>query len=294
MCFRIMHSTLLRQTQLQLSRDMLTLNRSVSTVWSEPDMSIWEVRGRRENFVYSKVMLWVAFDRALRLAEKRCLPCPARHQWLETRDNIYDQIMTKGYNKDLRLFAQSYESTEVLDAAVLIMPLVFFIGPNDPRFLRTLEQILKSPEKGGLTSAGLVFRYNHQKMDDGEILHRPQLPSSRLSGLGARSCRTLLLRCGPLPLNADRLHPLSPDEYKLTESSQESAAEKARSSCVPSGSSKLLLEQGSMTRHTSRGPSQCSKTCCRSAIISACSVKRSLFPASSWETHHRLSHILPL
>jgi GH15 family glucan-1,4-alpha-glucosidase len=70
----------------------------VSTVWSQPDMSIWEVRGKKEHFVYSKMMLWVAFDRALRLAEKRCLPCPDRNEWLVTRDTIYEQVMTEGYS----------------------------------------------------------------------------------------------------------------------------------------------------------------------------------------------------
>jgi GH15 family glucan-1,4-alpha-glucosidase len=68
----------------------------VSTVWSEPDMSIWEVRGKKEHFVYSKMMLWVAFDRALRLAEKRCLPCPDRNEWMVIRDTIYEQVMTEG------------------------------------------------------------------------------------------------------------------------------------------------------------------------------------------------------
>ena len=179
-------------------------------------MSIWEVRGRRENFVYSKVMLWVTFDRALRLAEKRCLPCPARHQWLETRDSIYEQIMTKGYNKDLRMFTQSYESNEVLDAAVLIMPLVFFIGPNDPRFLRTLEQILESPEKGGLTSAGLVFRYNHQKMDDGESPVLLVYPHDSCSRPKTPRGGMVFQRCGPFPSNTDRHNPFTPDEHKLT------------------------------------------------------------------------------
>ena len=68
----------------------------VSTVWSEPDMSIWEVRGKKEHFVYSKMMLWVTFDRALRLAEKRNLPCPDRNDWLGIRDSIYEDVMTQG------------------------------------------------------------------------------------------------------------------------------------------------------------------------------------------------------
>ena len=72
------------------------LTNFVSTVWSEPDMSIWEVRGKKEHFVYSKMMLWVAFDRALRLAEKRCLPCPDRNKWMVIRDTIYEEVMTEG------------------------------------------------------------------------------------------------------------------------------------------------------------------------------------------------------
>ncbi|KAI9829275.1 MAG: hypothetical protein M1826_005739 [Phylliscum demangeonii] len=139
----------------------------VCGIWKERDMSIWEVRSRKQNYVYSKIMLWVAVDRALRLAEKRCLPCPHRLQWMAVRDEIYEGVMTDGYNQEMGCFIQSYESREVLDSAVLIAPLVFFIAPNDPRFLSTLDQILKPPEKGGLTSTGLVYRYNHLKAEDG-------------------------------------------------------------------------------------------------------------------------------
>ncbi|EUC51290.1 glycoside hydrolase family 15 protein [Bipolaris oryzae ATCC 44560] len=139
----------------------------VCTIWKEPDMSIWEVRGMKQNFVYSKMMLWVALDRALRLADKRSFPCPHRAEWYRVRDEIYEEIMEKGYNSELECFIQSYESNEVLDSAVLIAPLVFFIAPTDPRFLKTLDRILKPPEKGGLTSTGLVFRYNHALSDDG-------------------------------------------------------------------------------------------------------------------------------
>ncbi|KAI4942014.1 hypothetical protein J4E91_010401 [Alternaria rosae] len=139
----------------------------VCTVWKEPDMSIWEVRGKKQNFVYSKMMLWVALDRALRLAEKRSFPCPHRAEWYRIRDEIYEEVMEKGYNTDLECFIQSYESNTILDSAVLVAPLVFFISPTDPRFLKTLDRILKAPEKGGLTSTGLVYRYNHALSDDG-------------------------------------------------------------------------------------------------------------------------------
>jgi len=71
----------------------------------DPDMSIWEVRNNKQNFVYSKIMLWVAFDRGLRLAEKRCLPCPNRAAWLAARDEIYEDIMTKGIGNNGSEFA---------------------------------------------------------------------------------------------------------------------------------------------------------------------------------------------
>ncbi|KAJ1660790.1 hypothetical protein IWQ61_000325 [Dispira simplex] len=135
--------------------------------WDKCDMSIWEVRNQKQNFVYSKVMCWVAIDRGLRLSEKRCFPLPQRDRWLRTRDIIYEEIMVKGWNAELGIFSQSYESTTVVDSSVLIMPLVFFTSPSDPRFLSTINQILKSPEKGGLTTTNLVFRYNHMTSPDG-------------------------------------------------------------------------------------------------------------------------------
>ncbi|WVQ99695.1 hypothetical protein IAU59_006836 [Kwoniella sp. CBS 9459] len=139
----------------------------VCTQVNEPDLSIWEVRGQKKNFLYSKVMMWVAIDRGLRLAEKRDLPCPHRAQWLATRDQLYEDIQTKGWNDEKGFFSQSYEDKDSLDSAVLIMPLVFFMSAADPRFTRTLENILKTPEKGGLTANSSVYRYNAAKSDDG-------------------------------------------------------------------------------------------------------------------------------
>jgi hypothetical protein len=174
-------------------------------------LSIWEVRGERQNFLYSKVsslvvapidsrsddfslqvMCWyvvalflhhrlaltlwltdrVAIDRGIRLADKRSLPAPNRNKWLAIRDCIYEEVQTKGYNQkegffaqasrfslprstraadDTSLLQQSYESIDVLDSAVLIMPLCFFISANDPRFVSTLKHIMKSRDRGGLT-----------------------------------------------------------------------------------------------------------------------------------------------
>ncbi|CAK7197523.1 hypothetical protein SEUCBS139899_000170 [Sporothrix eucalyptigena] len=137
------------------------------TIRKDPDMSIWEVRNHKQHFTYSQVMLWVAFDRGLRLAEKRNLPCPNRAQWLEARDSLYEEIMEKGYNTELKSFIQSYESNTALDSSILIAPLVFFISPCDPRFLNTLDRILLPPDRGGLTSTGLVSRYDTTLSDDG-------------------------------------------------------------------------------------------------------------------------------
>ncbi|KDQ30187.1 glycoside hydrolase family 15 protein [Pleurotus ostreatus PC15] len=103
----------------------------------------------------------------LRLADKRSLPCPNRSRWLTARDTIYEDIMHKAWNNEGKYFGQSYEDKDVLDSAVLIMPLVFFMQASDPRFVNTLKQILKTPERGGLTSNNLVYRYDVSKSDDG-------------------------------------------------------------------------------------------------------------------------------
>ncbi|CDS04078.1 hypothetical protein LRAMOSA07033 [Lichtheimia ramosa] len=135
--------------------------------YNTPDMSIWEVRGRKQHFTYSLVMCWVAVDRGLRLADKRMFPCPDRNKWLETRDTIYEMIQHKCWNPTLKIYTQSIEAQDAVDAACLIMPLVFFSSPVDPRFMSTVERILMPPEKGGLTANNLVFRYNVLTTDDG-------------------------------------------------------------------------------------------------------------------------------
>ena len=154
-------------------------------------MSIWEVRNNKQHFTYSQIMLWVAFDRGLRLSEKRCFPCPNRSNWMKARDSLCERIMTKGalftvlrsikdgvtnsqpaYNPDMQCFVQSYENNTMLDSSILIAPLVFFISPCDPRFTKTLDRILLPPEKGGLTSTGLVYRYDTSLTEDGaELFH---------------------------------------------------------------------------------------------------------------------------
>ena len=126
--------------------------------WQLEDEGIWEVRGGKKHFLYSKIMCWVALDRALRLADKRSFPAD-RQRWLDIRDQIYEEIMEKGWNSEMNSFVQSY-GADTLDASSLIMPLVFLLAPSDPRMLSTLDAINRSPENGGLVAASLVYRYN--------------------------------------------------------------------------------------------------------------------------------------
>ncbi len=133
--------------------------------WMRPDEGVWEVRGSQQHFLYSKLMCWVAVDRGLRLADKRSFPAD-RDRWLKVRDTIYEEIMEKGWNETRNAFVQRYGS-DALDAANLMMPLVFFVSPTDPRMLRTLEAINQSPEKGGLVANALVHRYNVNETEDG-------------------------------------------------------------------------------------------------------------------------------
>jgi GH15 family glucan-1,4-alpha-glucosidase len=133
--------------------------------WRRPDDGIWEVRGGSRQFTYSKMMCWVAFDRALRLADKRSFPAD-RERWLQIRDEIYEEIMHKAWDVERQTFVQSYESP-ALDASLLIMPLVFFLSPADPRMLGTLRAINRSPLDGGLVSDSLVFRYDLRTTPDG-------------------------------------------------------------------------------------------------------------------------------
>lgn len=137
----------------------------LSEHWREPDEGIWEVRGGRQQFVHTKLMSWVAMDRGVRLAEKRSFPADIE-RWRRIRDQIYEEIMANGWSHTRQAFVRQYGSDR-LDAAVLLMPLVFFMAPNDPRMLRTLDAIRRSPEQGGLVSDGLVYRYDNALGTDG-------------------------------------------------------------------------------------------------------------------------------
>ena len=133
--------------------------------WNTPDEGIWETRGGRHHFVYSKVMCWVALDRAIRLADKRSFPSD-RDRWIKVRDEVYECVMEKGWHSERKAFTQ-YFGSEALDAANLIMPLVFFLSPSDPRMQGMLAAIQAPREEGGLVSDSLVYRYNIAHSDDG-------------------------------------------------------------------------------------------------------------------------------
>lgn len=124
----------------------------VCRVWREPDAGIWEMRSEPRHHVYSKLMCWVALDRGLRLAGKRSFPAPYE-RWLKTRDEIYLEIMDRGWSQKADAFVSAYDSDD-LDASNLLMPLVFFVSPTDPRMLRTIERTRQQ-----LALDGLVHRY---------------------------------------------------------------------------------------------------------------------------------------
>jgi GH15 family glucan-1,4-alpha-glucosidase len=146
----------------------VSLRRLVNWVcdnWMREDEGIWEMRGGRRHCLYSKLMCWVAVDRGLRLADKRSFPAD-RDRWLRIRDEIYEEIMSRGWSDKHQAFMQSYDS-DTLDAANLVMPLVFFVSPTDPRMLKTLDAISRAPEDGGLVANNLVYRYNLIDSPDG-------------------------------------------------------------------------------------------------------------------------------
>ncbi len=121
--------------------------------WQQPDEGIWEVRGGRKDFLHSRLMCWVAFDRAVRLARKRGLPAPEA-LWTGCRDAIYHEIHTEFWNEACGAFVQSKGST-TLDASCLLMPLVRFISATDPRFRSTLDAVGRI-----LAADSLVYRYD--------------------------------------------------------------------------------------------------------------------------------------
>jgi len=137
----------------------LALLEHLERAWVEPDAGIWEVRGPPRHFTYSKVMAWVAFDRAVKMVEGLGLPGPVE-RWRELRDRIHRDVCERGYSERRGAFVQSY-GFEELDAALLLIPITGFLPATDPRVLGTVDAIQRE-----LTVDGLVQRYlTHEGLD---------------------------------------------------------------------------------------------------------------------------------
>jgi GH15 family glucan-1,4-alpha-glucosidase len=129
-------------------------------VWTEPDESIWEVRSARRHFTYSKVMAWVAFDRTIKSVERYGFDGPV-DRWRSIRATIHDEVCRRGFDPEQNSFVQSYDSKE-LDASLLLLPVVGFLPPEDPRVKGTVAAI-----ESKLMIGGLVRRYDTTSSDDG-------------------------------------------------------------------------------------------------------------------------------
>ncbi|MFI7277277.1 glycoside hydrolase family 15 protein [Streptomyces sp. NPDC049879] len=135
--------------------------------WDQPDESIWETRAGKQDHTYSRVMSWVAVERMVRMARQRGLPGDLS-RWMAVRDRIYRQIMDRGWDPDTGAFVQRLRDSEdgswrpLLDASLLLMPMVKLVSPTDPRFRSTLEAITE-----GLVADTLVFRYDPALAPDG-------------------------------------------------------------------------------------------------------------------------------
>jgi GH15 family glucan-1,4-alpha-glucosidase len=127
--------------------------------WDRPDEGIWEVRGPRRHFVHSKVLAWVAFDRAVQGAERLGLDGPIE-RWRRLRQEIHDEVCREGFNTELGSFTQSYGSSE-LDASTLLIPILGFLPPNDPRVVGTVDAVRRN-----LTRDGFVERYRQREQNE--------------------------------------------------------------------------------------------------------------------------------
>jgi len=136
----------------RLWRQVRSLADHACEQWREPDSGIWEVRGGPREFLFSRVMCWVALDRAIRLAQKRSLPAPL-DRWRAERDAIHEEVFAQFWDDERGAFVQS-KGSEALDASALMMPLVRFISPTDPQWISTLEAITSD-----LVQDSLVYRY---------------------------------------------------------------------------------------------------------------------------------------
>ncbi|GBU16274.1 MULTISPECIES: glycoside hydrolase family 15 protein [Methylobacterium] len=193
----------------------LSLLKHVETVWSEPDEGIWEVRGGRRHFVHSKVMAWVAFDRAIRShEERRELRDAPVGRWREIRDRIHAEVCDRGFDPELNSFVQSYGSQH-LDASLLLIPHMGFLPQDDPRVVGTVEAIGRQ-----LMRDGFILRYDteNQTVDglpggEGAFLPCSFWYADNLIGLGrCEEARALIERligvCNDVGLVAEEYDPV--------------------------------------------------------------------------------------
>ena len=138
----------------------LALVEQLAGHWDEPDNGLWEVRGPQRHFTHSRVMVWAAFDRAVRAVEQHGLDGPVE-RWRELRDTVKAEVLDKGFSEERNTFTQHYDTTEV-DASLLLIPIVGFLPPDDPRVLGTIAAV-----ECDLLRDGLVLRYRTQSGVDG-------------------------------------------------------------------------------------------------------------------------------
>ena len=153
-----------RERGIVESRDSWHLQRSLvdhlATHWEEPDNGLWEIRGPRQKFTHSRVMVWAAFDRAVRAVEEHGLHGPVE-QWREVRDAVRDEVMAHGWNEEKQTFVQHYATDEV-DASLLVLSAVGFLPGDDPRMVGTIRAVERE-----LMREGLVLRYRTHSGVDG-------------------------------------------------------------------------------------------------------------------------------
>jgi GH15 family glucan-1,4-alpha-glucosidase len=153
------HSSISKGSEVSQGQALAILDH-LETIWSEPDNGIWEVRGPKRQFTHSKVMAWVAFDRAVTLAEEGILPKELEEHWRQLRDVIHAEVCDKGFDSELNSFTQYYGS-KLLDASLLMLTKVGFLPPRDPRIVGTIAAIEK-----GLVTDGFVRRYQTDTEED--------------------------------------------------------------------------------------------------------------------------------
>jgi GH15 family glucan-1,4-alpha-glucosidase len=153
-----------RERGLEVSRDGWAMQRALvdhlAGRWDEPDQGLWEIRGPQRHFTHSRVMVWAAFDRAVRAVERWGLEGNVA-RWRQVRDSVREEILTKGFNTERNAFTQHYDTAEV-DASLLLVPIVGFLPPDDPRVLGTIAAI-----ETDLMRDGLLLRYRTETRVDG-------------------------------------------------------------------------------------------------------------------------------